>query len=66
MISNQLFEYASSDIQVFIKYFVISEDRLGESVCPQTVKTEIISDGRECLFAFKRNNAKFAWPVFNR
>ncbi|KAK2170691.1 hypothetical protein LSH36_1g16014 [Paralvinella palmiformis] len=42
-------------------YILISgvgtEDRLQDGDCPQTIKESVIHEGRECVFAYKRNNA---------
>lgn len=41
----------------------ISEILLGDSSCPWVVKMELVSAGVECTFAYKRMDAKIAWPV---
>jgi len=45
----------------------VSEDQLTENAWPVSVKAEMQTGGRECIFAYKRNNVRYVWPVsFNR
>ena len=34
-----------------------------ETASPTTIKSNFEQENRDCVFAYKRNNAKFAWPV---
>ncbi|XP_064621542.1 uncharacterized protein LOC135484216 isoform X2 [Lineus longissimus] len=39
-----------------------SEIKLQDAECPQVVKSDYSAVGMECRFAYKRNDAAFAWP----
>ncbi len=42
---------------------LFSEERLGDAASPETLRGGIEREGRDAVFAYKRNAAKFAWPV---
>ncbi|KAK3093565.1 hypothetical protein FSP39_017349, partial [Pinctada imbricata] len=39
------------------------ETRMGDMDCPQLFKIDHLTQGRECVFAYKRNEANIAWPM---
>lgn len=44
-------------------FCISSETRLGDMNIPQVIKSEHISQGRQPVFAYKRNAAIIAWPM---
>ncbi|XP_065347669.1 protein sprint isoform X3 [Cloeon dipterum] len=38
------------------------ETLLNDGECPQDVKDDVCQDGKHCVFAYKRIDAKIAWP----
>lgn len=38
------------------------ETLLGEGECPQDIRGSVVSAGKHCMFAYKRIDAKIAWP----
>jgi len=47
-----------------IDHIYITEHKLMDMECPQRLKTDRLARGRECIFAYKRNDANIAWPKF--
>ncbi|XP_047736932.1 protein sprint isoform X1 [Hyalella azteca] len=39
------------------------ESVLGDNECPQSVRNELSHSGHHCIIAFKRTDAKIAWPM---
>lgn len=46
--------------------FLISETMLGDSECPQVIKADLMAAGSNCLFTYKRCDAKFIWPILEK
>lgn len=44
------------------KCILLSEFLLQETDCPQDIKSSTTACGNHCLFAYKRIDAKIAWP----
>ncbi|KAG8198131.1 hypothetical protein JTE90_006884 [Oedothorax gibbosus] len=42
------------------------ETMLGDSECPQVIKADLMADGVNCLFTYKRQDAKFIWPIMDK
>jgi hypothetical protein len=49
-------------IQFLLNFVQITETLLADGECPQDVKAHISSSGKHCMFAYKRIDAKIAWP----
>jgi hypothetical protein len=48
------------------RYFIhFSEIKLQDLECPQGVASDYAAVGMECRFAYKRNDAAFAWPTMS-
>lgn len=46
----------------YFNYCLFLEFLLSETDCPQDIKTSTSASGNHCLFAYKRIDAKIAWP----
>ncbi|XP_035210359.1 protein sprint-like isoform X3 [Stegodyphus dumicola] len=42
------------------------ETMLGDSECPQVIKADLMAAGSNCLFTYKRCDAKFIWPIMEK
>ncbi|XP_054709890.1 protein sprint-like [Uloborus diversus] len=42
------------------------ETMLGDSECPQIIKADLMAAGSNCLFTYKRCDAKFIWPILEK
>ena len=51
-----------SPVTEFCFRFVVSECKLTDSECPQARKAEMMSNKKDCVFAYKRTAANIAWP----
>ena len=50
----------------FYSYFLLTETMLGDSECPQVIKADLMAAGSNCLFTYKRCDAKFIWPIMEK
>jgi len=41
---------------------MFTETLLGDGECPQDIKGIVAQAGKHCMFAYKRIDAKIAWP----
>jgi hypothetical protein len=41
---------------------MFTETLLGDGECPQDIKGNVAQAGKHCMFAYKRIDAKIAWP----
>lgn len=44
---------------------LFTESLLTDNECPHKVKSDLINSGSHCTFAFKRIDAKIAWPILS-
>ncbi|GFU17087.1 protein sprint [Trichonephila clavipes] len=42
------------------------EMMLADSECPQVIKADLMAAGTNCLFTYKRCDAKFIWPIMEK
>ncbi|XP_015921183.1 protein sprint isoform X2 [Parasteatoda tepidariorum] len=42
------------------------ETMLSDSECPQVIKADLVANGSNCLFTYKRCDAKFIWPIMEK
>ncbi|CAL1279486.1 unnamed protein product [Larinioides sclopetarius] len=42
------------------------EIMLADSECPQVIKADLMAAGTNCLFTYKRCDAKFIWPIMEK
>ncbi|GIY40286.1 protein sprint [Caerostris extrusa] len=42
------------------------EIMLADSECPQVIKADLMAAGTNCLFTYKRCDAKFIWPILDK
>lgn len=54
-----------SNPQDYALYKLVNGDEniLSDTACPWLVRIELITAGVDCVFAYKRTDAKIAWPV---
>jgi len=58
----KLISYYFNHCILYQLYFFILEFLLSETDCPQDIKSSTSASGSHCLFAYKRIDAKIAWP----
>lgn len=45
--------------------YLVTESLLADNECPHKVKSDLTTHGFHCTFAFKRIDAKIAWPFLS-
>jgi hypothetical protein len=43
-------------------FYMFAETLLADGECPQDIKGNVAQAGKHCMFAYKRIDAKIAWP----